>query len=406
MDARKNPFAPGAGTPPPELAGRERVLEDADIALDRLRLRLPSRSQVLVGLRGVGKTVLLNRIREMAEEKRFHAMLIEAHEDKSLPALLIPPLRRLLLRLDSEERLSEATKTGLRVLRSFIGRFRAKMKVGELAEMELGVDPELGVADSGDLENDLADLLLAVARAAEDRGACVCLLVDELQYLEVRELSALIMALHQVSQRNLPLILFAAALPLILGLSGRSKSYAERLFAFPTIGALGEEAARIALQAPAEMHNARFTDQALTEIVATTERYPYFLQQWGYESWNVAASPLITLDDVKGATTKAIQQLDESFFRVRFDRLTRREKDFLFAMAAVSGTQPRSGDIAEKLGVKVNAIGPLRSTLIVKGMIYSPAHGDNAFTVPLFDAFLKRQTVLPAVSAFGSQRHS
>jgi hypothetical protein len=405
MDARKNPFAPGAGTPPPELAGREKILEDADVVLDRVRLGRSSRSQILVGLRGVGKTVLLNRIRGMAEAKQFHALLIEAHEDKSLPALLIPPLRRLLLRLDSEGGLSEATKTGLRVLRSFIGRFKAKVKVGELAEIELGVDPERGVADSGDLESDLSDLLLAVARAAEDRGAHICLLIDELQYLDDGELSALIMALHQVSQRNLPLVLVAAALPLILGMSGRSKSYAERLFTFPSVGALAEAAACTALQAPAQEHGANFSDDALAEILATTERYPYFLQQWGYEAWNVAESTQITLQDVKGATVKAIQQLDESFFRVRFDRLTRREKDFLFAMAALNGTQQRSGDIAEKLGVKVNAIGPLRSGLIVKGMIYSPAHGDNAFTVPLFDAFLKRQMTSPGISAPRAQAH-
>jgi hypothetical protein len=219
----------------------------------------------------------------------------------------------------------------------------------------------------------------------------ICLLIDELQYLELRELGALIMALHQVSQRNLPMVLVAAALPLILGISGRSKSYAERLFTFPVVGALSEDAARSALQTPAEVHGASFTDAALAEIIDKTERYPYFLQQWGYESWNFAESPRITIEDVRGATVKAIQQLDESFFRVRFDRLTKREKDFLFAMAALQGTQQRSGDIADKLGVKVNAIGPLRSTLIAKGMIYSPGHGDNAFTVPLFDAFLKRQ---------------
>ena len=391
MDPRKNPFAPGAGTQPPELAGREQILTDADILLDRIRLRRPSRSQIFVGLRGVGKTVLLNRIRQMAEEKEFYALLIEAHEDKSLPALLIPPLRKLLLRLDAHRELSEKTKTGLRVLRSFIGQFKAKVKVGELAELELGVEPEHGMADSGDLESDLGDLLVAVALAAEDRGASICLLVDELQYLDQRELSALIMALHQVSQRNLPFVLVAAALPLILGLSGSSKSYAERLFTFPSVGALGEDAARSALQTPATAHQASFTEEALTEIITKTERYPYFLQQWGYEAWNFAASSRITITDVQGATVKAIQELDDSFFRVRFDRLTRREKEFLFAMASLSGTNQRSGDIAEKLGVKVNAIGPLRSTLIGKGMIYSSAHGDNAFTVPLFDAFLKRQ---------------
>ena len=391
MNPRQSPFAPGAGTQPPELAGRQQILSDADILLDRIQLRRPSRSQIMVGLRGVGKTVLLNRIRELAEEKQFHAVMVEAHEDKSLPALLIPPLRKVLLRLDAEQNLSEKTKTGLRVLRSFIGRFKAKVKVGELAELELGVEPELGVADSGDLESDLGDLLVAVAVAAEERGASVCLLIDELQYLDLRELGALIMALHQVSQRNLPLVMVAAALPLILGISGRSKSYAERLFTFPVVGALGEDAARSALQTPAEAHGAGFTDAALDEIIEKTERYPYFLQQWGYVSWNFAEHPRITITDVQGASVKALQQLDESFFRVRFDRLTKREKDFLFAMAALQGTQQRSGDIADKLGVKVNAIGPLRSALIAKGMIYSPAHGDNAFTVPLFDAFLKRQ---------------
>ena len=390
MDPRNNPFAPGAGTQPPELAGRGSILDDADIFLDRIRLRRAARSQILVGLRGVGKTVLLNRIREMAEEKGFHALMIEAHEGKSLPALLIPPLRKLLLRLDVGKDLSEKTKTGLRVLRSFIGRFKAKVKVGELAEIELGVEPEHGVADSGDLESDLGDLLVAVAQAAEERGASICFLIDELQYLDERELSALIMALHQVSQRNLPLILVAAALPLILGLSGSSKSYAERLFTFPVVGALTEDAARSALQTPAEYHHVSFTDEALTEIVVKTERYPYFLQQWGYEAWNFAASTPITLTDVHGATIKAIQQLDDSFFRVRYDRLTRREKEFLFAMAALAGNQ-RSGDIADRMGVRVNAIGPLRSALITKGMIYSPAYGDNAFTVPLFDEFLKRQ---------------
>lgn len=258
------------------------------------------------------------------------------------------------------------------------------------------------MADSGDLESDLGDLLLAVARAAQDQGAHICLLVDELQYLDDGELSALIMALHQVSQRNMPLILVAAALPLILGMSGRSKSYAERLFTFPAVGALGDAAARSALQAPAEAQNASFTEDALTAILTTTERYPYFLQQWGYESWNAAATSRITAEDVRGATDKAIAQLDESFFRVRFDRLTPREKEFLFAMAALRGTQLRSGDIAERLGVKVNAIGPLRSSLIVKGMIYSPAHGDNAFTVPLFDAFLHRQ-ILSGASALRTQ---
>lgn len=391
MDPVKNPFAPGAGTRPPELAGRDAILQDASTAIERLKIGRPTRSQILVGLRGVGKTVLLNRIRETSESRRIEAILVEAHENKSLPALLIPPLRKILLRLDTRESLSEKTKRGLRVLRSFIGSFKGKIKVGELAEIELGVEPEHGTADSGDLESDLSDLLIAVAEAAQERNVQVCLLIDELQYLNELELSGLIMALHQVSQRNLPLMMVGAGLPLILGLTGRSKSYAERLFSFPAVGALSEAASAIALQSPAEAHGVKFTEQALKEIFRKTEGYPYFLQQWAYEAWNLAKSSPVTAEDIAHATDKAIAQLDESFFRVRFDRLTKREKDYLFAMAAVGGGQQRSGDIADKLKVKVSSIGPLRSSLITKGMIYSPAHGDNAFTVPLFDGFLKRQ---------------
>lgn len=396
MNVFQNPFAPGAGTQPPELAGRGQVLAEAVIAMERMRRGRATRSQILVGLRGVGKTVLLNRIREIALEQGFEARLIEAHEDKSLPALLIPPLRKILLALDSRDTISEKTKRGLRVLRSFLGRFSARVKVTDLVEMELGFEPERGSADSGDLESDLSDLFVAVAEAAKERGTQILLLIDEIQYLSEIELSGLIMALHQISQRNLPLLVIAAGLPLILGLAGRSKSYAERMFTFPLIGALDPISATQAIQAPVQAQNVEFTDEALVEVLEQTDGYPYFLQQWGYECWNIAPSSPIRLEDVRLATTKAIAQLDESFFRVRFDRLTRREKEYLFAMVAVGGSQQRSGDIAEKLQVKVSALGPLRSSLIGKGMIYSPSHGDNAFTVPLFDGFLRRQQILSA----------
>ena len=391
MDPVQNPFAPGAGTQPPELAGRSSILEAADVALERLKNGRPSRSFILVGLRGVGKTVLLNRIREMAQEKSYYALLIEAHEEKSLPALLIPPLRKILLQLDRQAQLSDKTKRGLRVLRSFMSKFQAKLKIGELGEIELGVEPETGTADSGDLEIDLSDLLLAVAEAANERKTFTCLLIDELQYLTQPEMSALIMALHQVNQRELPLVLVGAGLPLILGQAGRSKSYAERLFEFPGVGPLREAEARTALQAPVQAQNVTFSEEALLSVILKTQGYPYFIQQWGYEAWNIALSSPITEADIDAATSAAIKKLDESFFRVRFERLTKREKDYLFAMLRVGGDQQRSGDIAEELGVKVQSVAPLRSSLIRKGMIYSPSHGDNAFTVPLFDGFLKRQ---------------
>ncbi len=391
MDPVRNPFAPGAGTPPPELAGRDRLLSELNTELKRLRQGVPHRSAILVGLRGVGKTVLLNRIQEMAESLGFKTHSLEAHEDKSLPGLLIPPLRSILLSLDAGQALSANVKRSLRVLKSFASVLKAKVTFNESVDVELGIEPERGVADSGDLEHDLSQLLVSVGEAAKARSAAVCLLIDEIQYLSESEFSALIMALHQVAQRKLPLMMVAAGLPLILGLAGRSKSYAERLFQFPAVGALDNEAARRALEVPAKMQKARFTHGAIDTILHRTQHYPYFLQQWGYEAWNAAARSPITESDIATATKTAIRQLDESFFRVRFDRLTKREKDYLFAMVEVGGVQQRSGDIAEKLGVKVTSIGPLRSSLIRKGMIYSPAHGDNAFTVPLFDGFLKRQ---------------
>lgn len=391
MDPRSNPFSPGAGTQPPELAGRDDVLEDVSITLDRLKNAAFSRSSIFVGLRGVGKTVLLDRVREMAEDRDFLTVFIEAHEEKKLPALLIPPLRKILLRLNASDQVSEIARRGLRVLKSFASNFKTKFSVADGVEVELGILPEHGTADSGDLEHDLSELLVAIAEAAKERSVPVCLLVDELQYLDEPEMSALIMALHQVSQRKLPFVMYAAGLPLILGLAGRSKSYSERLFTFPKISVLDETSARQAIQKPVTALGVEIEASAVKAILEKTGRYPYFLQQWGYETWNIAQSAPISLKAVTDATARAIAQLDDSFFRVRFDRLTKREKDFMFAMVHVGGETQRSGDIAEELGVKATSIGPLRSSLIRKGMIYSPAHGDNAFTVPLFDEFLKRQ---------------
>lgn len=390
MDPLNNPFSPGAGSQPPELAGRENVLRDVEITLDRVRGGRSSRSAIFHGLRGVGKTVLLNRVRDSAEEKGYYTAFIEAHEQKRLPALLLPHLRRVLLQLDSLEQATDAVKKALRVFKSFLNSVKAKVSIGEI-EVELGVSAEPGIADSGDLEHDLTDLLVAVAMAAQSRKAAVCILIDEIQYLNESEMSALIMALHQVSQRALPLVMYAGGLPLILGLAGRSKSYSERLFTFPLIDVLNPDAAHLAIERPLGVKGVKIEAAAISALLDKTGRYPYFLQQWGYEVWNSAQQSPIKLGDVQLATESAIRQLDDSFFRVRFDRLTKREKEFLFAMLHVGGGQQRSGDIADALGKKPTSIGPLRSSLIQKGMIYSPAHGDNAFTVPLFDGFLRRQ---------------
>lgn len=390
MDPLRNPFSPGAGSPPPELAGRDELIEQARITLGRIKARRHEPSLMLVGLRGVGKTVLLNRVRELAEQERYGVLMIEATENRSLPELLLPALRQILFQLDAMESVSAKVKRGLRVLRSFIGAI--KLKTGEL-ELSLDIDPERGAADSGDLEADLADLFVAVGEAAQDRKTAVAIIVDEVQYLDEAEMSALIMAVHRVSQRQLPLVLVGAGLPQLVGLAGRSKSYAERLFRYPEVGPLAAPDAKAALRDPVRKEGADFTDDALDALVAATHGYPYFLQEWGYQAWNLAQSSPIGAEVVRQASAVAVRKLDESFFRVRFDRLTPREKDYMRALADLGPGAHRSGDIAERLGMKVQSIAPLRSGLIRKGMIYSPAHGDTAFTVPLFDEFMLR--ILP-----------
>lgn len=387
MDPIRNPYVPGAGAQPPELTGREELLERARVTLERVRLGRPAKSFIAVGLRGVGKTVLLNRVRQMAEAIGYRAVFIEAHEHKSLPELLVPPLRRLLLEFDRLGALSEQVKRGLRVLKSFMSAVKFRYADAELA---LDINSERGAADSGDIEADMPELFASLGKAAAARGVPVVLIVDEIQYLGEKDMSALIMSLHRVAQENLPVVLVAAGLPQVVGLSGRSKSYAERLFDFPSVDALDEEDAARALTAPAAAEGVAYEPAVLHDIIVTTLGYPYFLQEAGYHVWNAAEHSPITQADLRRALPLALQRLDESFFRVRFDRLTPREKDYLRAMAQLGAGPHRSGDIAEILGVGVRTAGPLRAGLISKGMIYSPAHGDTAFTVPLFDAFLRR----------------
>lgn len=387
MDPIKNPFSPGAGSPPPELVGRDPLLEQARILLGRIKQKRPEKSMLLTGLRGVGKTVLLNEIQRLAESDDYHTISIEAHEEKPLGPLIAPYLRSLLYELDRIAGAGDKVKRGLRVLRSFLGAL--KITYNDVT-IGLDIDPEMGSADSGDLEIDLPSLFVAVAEAAEERKRAVAVLIDEIQYFNQKELGALIMAMHKVQQRQLPLLLLGAGLPILPGLAGESKSYAERLFNFPDVGALSEQDAAKALRDPARDAGVDFDDEALEEVCRLTRGYPYFLQEWGYQSWNLAESSPITLRVIKNATATVIPRLDQNFFRVRFDRLTPSEKNFLRAMAALGPGDHRTGDIADTLGVKVSSLGPVRAKLIKKGMIYSPAHGDMAFTVPLFDEFMIR----------------
>jgi len=313
--------------------------------------------------------------------------MVEAHDDKSLPSLLMPDVRRILLELDRLGAVSESVKVALRAFRSFLGTVR--LSVGEV-ELALGVDPQPGVADSGDLEADLPVLFSAIGAAAKAKDVVVVLILDEIQYLSEKELSALVMAMHRVAQEHLPIILMGAGLPLLVGKMGESKSYAERLFEFPEIGALQYADACLAISEPARREGVGITEEALRTVFDLTKGYPYFIQQWAYVCWNMAAGPSITKEDVERATPEVIGRLDRSFFRVRFDRLTPREKQYLRAMAEMGPGPHKSGDIAARLGVQSNKLGPCRSNLITKGMVYSPAYGDTAFTVPLFDQYMQR----------------
>ena len=391
MDKIRNPFSPGAGSPPPELAGREGILEQARVLFGRVLMQRPEKSLLLTGLRGVGKTVLLNEIERIAQATGYRTILVEAHEGKPLAVLLAPHLRRLLFDLDRLKGAGDKARRGLSVLRSFIGAI--KIKVGDI-DFGLDIEPEPGSADSGDLEVDLPNLFMAVGEAAQERGVAVAILIDEIQYFSPAELSALIMAMHKMQQRQLPLVLIGAGLPILPGLAGESKSYAERLFSFPPVGPLPEPDADRALQDPMIDAGEAFEPAALHEIFRLTRGYPYFLQEWGYQAWNHAAASPIGLRVVKETSDLVSRRLDENFFRVRFDRLTPREKTYLRAMAELGPGPYRTGDIADKLAIKINTLGPVRASLIKKGMVYSPSHGEMAFTVPLFDEFMRR--VIPS----------
>lgn len=391
MDPLRNPFNPGAGTPPPALLGRDELLEQFNITLLRARSGKPGQSLMPVGLRGVGKTVLLNRFAEQAAALSLRYAFVELPENADLRALIAKEIRKLLLDLDRAGAVSQAVKRALRALKGFTVAASAESGIS----FTLNIDPEAGLADSGSLAEDLTDLFVTMGEAAKDRDTAVLLALDELQYLSEDAFAALISAIHRTTQLQLPVVLVGAGLPQLPALAGNAKSYAERLFRFPQIGALSQTEAREALRKPVDDQGVAFEGAAIEEIVSLTKGYPYFLQEWGYAVWNLASSSPITIGDVRMAGEVVIRKLDESFFRVRFDRLTPMEKKYLRAMAELGPGPHRSGDIAAKYGAKVESVAPMRGQLIRKGMVFSPSHGNTAFTVPLFDEFLRRALQWP-----------
>ncbi|HMO07364.1 MAG TPA: AAA family ATPase [Paracoccaceae bacterium] len=387
MDPRRNPFVPGAGVRPPEFAGREQLIEQASIAFDRILNGLHSNSFMLLGLRGVGKTVLLNALHETAKAKGFETLRLEVPDNSGghLARMLVPGLNVILQRLSLYAAATEGIRRAATALRNFAAVFKV-----EYEGFSLGATEALAEGGSGILEADLPDLLRMVAEAAAAKGRALGLFIDEVQYLSKPELSALARALHDAAQSGYRLIVVGAGLPQLAALVGEAKSYAERLIEFREVGPLDPDAARNALQLPARRMGAEFTEAALDRIVGDTERYAYFLQTWAKFAWDTADASPVTEQSVTASLPAILTNLDQSFFRVRFDRCTQTEQRYLRAMAELGPGPHRTGDIAAQLGVGSNQIAPVRRSLIDSGMIYSQRHGETAFTVPLFDQFLKR----------------
>ena len=391
MDPIKNPYTPGAGTPPSELAGRDELREKVRVCIERLRIGNTAKSVLMVGLRGVGKTVLLDQMRTDAEASGIHTIRVEAPENRSLPALLAPALRVALLRLSQIEAAKDLAQKSLRALAGFAKALKFKFQ-----DIEVGIDfePEKGLADNGDLETDLTTLFVEVGNAAKAAQTVLVIFIDELQYVKQTEFAALISSLHRCAQLKLPLTVVGAGLPQLLSLAGEAKSYAERLFDYPIVDKLDKFAAEAAIRKPAQHLNVDYEDAAVESIIVNTQGYPYFLQEWGKHAWDLAQASPITALDVDRASKITVAALDESFFRVRLERTTPSEKRYLRAMAELGPGPHRSGDIAQHMNKKANSFGPVRSSLISKGIVWSPIHGDTAFTVPLFHEYLLR-TVPP-----------
>lgn len=394
MDPIKNPFQPGAGTRPPELAGRDEIMEDARILIGRVKAGRADRSIIMTGLRGVGKTVLLNTIRRNAEAEGYRTIMLEATPDKSLGEMLAMPLRELLYELDLSSNLSDKVKRAFAVLKGFVGSLKVKYQDVEIG---LNIDPAHGVADTGDITADLPTLIATVAEAALEKGVPVALCIDEIQYLTTQELRALIQTMHLIQQRELPVIFVGAGVSILLAELGNIKTYVERLFNFRSVGALSKAASDMAIKAPLAFNDVGIEEDALDKIYELTRGYPYFIQEWAYQVWNHADSSPITLKDINEVTPTVIVRLDEGFFRVRIDRVTATERRFMQAMALMGEGPYRTNELSKAFGTGQKTISPTRASLIKKGMIYSPEHGQVAFTVPMFDDFMRR-TMPPAKS--------
>ena len=392
MDPVRNPYSPGAGSRPPALVGREREIDAMDVALQRLLQGRDARSQLLVGLRGVGKTVLLNEFEMIAGGRGFFHEHLEVNEDGVLAGGLVAAFRRALLAMDAKRRIGERVRRSLGVLKAFSLRF------GPAGfELSIDVDPVPGPADSGDLAMDLAALFVEIGEVARDHDSGVLVTIDELHYVDRPTLTALIVGLHRSAQLRLPITVAGAGLPSLTAVAGDAKTYAERMFMFSRIGSLSPDLATEALTTPADDEGVEWDEDALLRIIEVTQGYPYFVQAFGKVVWDVADGPTrITLDDVERSLPVAVAELDDGFYRARAERTNDTERAYLRAMAELEPGPIRSSDVADLLGRTTNALAPSRDRLIKRALCYSPRLGEIDFTVPLFGDFMKRWLPPPA----------
>jgi len=383
-----NPYTPGAGRRPTALAGRQIEQDSFSTTLRRLRNGPGASCLLVIGLRGVGKTVLLNRFARLALDQDWIVADHEFDSRTDLVATIATLARQALLEMAPP---STWQKAGKRTARALHGLKATYSLAGLTVSIGGSEAAEPGVADSGDLSRDLTDLLVSLGEAARDRGTGVVLLFDELQFAQIEPLGALVAALHKVGQRELPLTLVGAGLPQLRGVLAEARSYSERLFSVIEVGPLSQDAAYEALVTPAVQAGADYDKDAVSAVLTFTEGYPYFLQAYGDHLWQEAAGPTFSLADVQRTEKTVRQALDNGFFRFRTDRLTPRQRRYLRAMAEHGSGEVSSGDVAATLGMTSSApAGRVRDELIQKGLIYSPRLGRAAFTVPQFDDYLRR----------------
>lgn len=384
MENYKNPYRPGAGTKPLIIAGRNNEIEKANSLLKSVKFGAPQRSLMLYGLRGVGKTVLLNEMERIAEEESYFSEHLEMSENDDFRRVIAKSCRKMLLQISRLENLKDKCLHALGVLKAF------SLVIPDGPELKIDVDAVIGIGDSGDLDSDLVDLFVAIGEVAKDTDKQICFFIDEVQYLPEPAVAGLIASSHRITQRSLPVVFICAGLPQIAALTGDAKSYAERLFEFIPIGELREGSDEEALVSPAKTLNVEFEPAAIKIILEEAKGYPYFIQEFGKHAWDMAEDNPISEEVALSASISAIATLDDSFFKVRMDRATTAEREFMKAMSSLGSGIYKSLDVADKLGKKISSIGPVRATLISKGFIYSPQHGEIAFTVPLYDEYIRR----------------